>query len=320
MATAGEGTAGEGTADDLLARAEEAHLTGDPVTARSMAQEAVDLVTGAGDWARVPRAAGLLGHTCALVGEIDQAERAYRAAGECQLGLAGGEVHLHGRPAARWGWYLRRTYRWADATEVLERSAVFCGNAGRPADAALAQVELAALELDKKLPGATLLRVRRVLPSLDEAGYVADAVQARLLVAEALLVRGRLDEAGQELGAVFDDCQAHGLLTTRIAALVMRSRLALQVDDDTHRAASDAQSALAQARERCLAWLQIDALWALAAADELQRTRCGEDPSPPGSMPRPGSFADQAARLNQRLDNQWFDLHPLRTVEQRTGR
>lgn len=254
------------------------------------------------------------------VGEIDQAEWAYRAAAECQRGLAEADVHLHGRPGARWGWYLRTTYRWDDARELLERSVAFCTDDGRPADATLAQVELAALELDKKLPGATLLRLRRALPVLDDAGYVADVVRARLLVAEALLARGRPDEVGPELDAVLDGCQANGLLTTRIEALVIRSTLILHTEGTSHHAAQEAQAALAAARERRLVWLEIDALRALAAADDLGRELSGEDPPSPGAMPRPGSFADQAARLHQRLNNQWFDLHPLRTVEQRVGR
>jgi|GEM_PF-3807496 len=306
--------------DDLLARAEEAHLTGAPVVACALAQEAVARLEEAEHWARIPEAAGLLAHSCALTGEIHRAEGAYLTAGLRQRALAEGDQHLHGRPGSRWGWYLRKTYRWSDAREVLERSEVLCHDEGRPADAALAALELAALELDRKNPRGALARVEQALPLLSDAGYVADAVRARLLTAEVLVVQGRLSAAEQLLEVVLDDCQTHGLLTTRIEALVIRSRLTLAAGGTTHDAAAEALSAWGLALDRRLVWLQIDALWALAAADDLGRVRAGEDPLPADAMPRPGSFADQAARLRQRLDNQWFDLHPVRTVEERLGR
>ena len=97
--------------DDLIERAEDYLLAGDALVAKALAEEAFALVTEATLWHRVPETAGLLGHTCALVGEIQRAEASYYAAGECQRGLAEADVHLYGRPGARWGWYLRTTYR-----------------------------------------------------------------------------------------------------------------------------------------------------------------------------------------------------------------
>lgn len=314
------GDAGGDTVADLLDRADDAQVRGDAVVACDLAQEAYDLVVAAQAWSLVPPAAGLLGHVSALTGQIDRAERAYLAAAECQRGLVHQDVHLHGRAGARWGWYLRRTYRWDDAREVLERNVAYSTATDRPADVALAGLELAALELDKKLAGAALLRLAKVVPELDAAGEVADATRARLLEARALHARGRLDDATARLDDVLAACDAYGLVTTRLEALVARCHLRLTIDGTSRPADDHAQAALAGARERSLVWVQIDALWALAAADDLSRTLRGEDPDPPGSMPRPGSFADQAARLRQSLGNQWFDLHPLRTVERRVGR
>lgn len=85
-------------------------------------------------------------------------------------------------------------------------------------------------------------------------------------------------------------------------------------------AAADARAALDLARDRGLVWLEVVALWAMAATEDVGRGLFDDDPPPPGLPPRAGSFADQAGRLRQRLNNQWFDLHPLRTVEQRVGR
>ncbi|MBI4944021.1 MAG: hypothetical protein HY830_25045 [Actinobacteria bacterium] len=318
MSGAESGT--DAAVDDLVARAEEALPAGEAVIAKSLAEEALELVVEAQAWPRVAETAGLLGHASALVGEVQRAETAYLMAAECRRGLAGTDVHLDGRPGARWGWYLRTTSRWDDAREVLERSAAGCTERGDTVDAALAQVELAALELAKRLAGATLLRLDRALPVLDTEGQLPDAVRARLLRAEALLARGRHDEAGETVEAVLDACGTHGLLALRGDALVVRSRLILETGGTSTEAAVDARAALDLARDRGLVWLEVAALWAMAATEDVGRGLFDEDPPPAGLPPRAGSFADQAGRLRQRLDNQWFDLHPLRTVEQRVGR
>lgn len=303
---------------DLLSRAEDHRLMGDAVLACDLASQALQSIITRGEHARIPAAAALLGHAQGLVGQVAEAERSFLTAGEFARGLARADVHLTGRPAARWGWFLRTTYRWQDADELLKRSSARCTEAGDQVGAALAQVEIAALELDKKLAGATVLHVNRVLDVLDGEGLVADAAQARLLLCRALSARGRHDEAGATLEGVFDVCHDQGLLLTRIEALTARSARRLTVQDDTRAAEDDARAALELAEPRQLAWHRITALFALAAVDDVSREHAGETPRPQGIPASEASFFGQAARLRSSLENQVFDLHPLRTVEKRT--
>ena len=50
----------------------------------------------------------------------------------------------------------------------------------------------------------------------------------------------------------------------------------------------------------------------------MSREHAGETPRPQGIPASEASFFGQAARLRSSLENQVFDLHPLRTVEKRT--
>jgi hypothetical protein len=141
-----------------------------------------------------------------------------------------------------------------------------------------------------------------------------------VLHARVLLARGSHDEARNTLEGVLSTCLTHGLVAVRGAALVVRSGWILATGGTSTEAADDARAALTLARDRGLVWLEVDALWAMAETEYVGRSLFDDEPPPDGLPPRAGSFADQAGRLRQRLNNQWFDLHPLRTVEQRVGR
>lgn len=315
MAVAEVPGAEEYGAEDLLARADDLMVVGDPVAARSIAVQARDEVLQGRVWHLVPTAASTLGWAAFLCGDVALAEASFTTAGEFRRGLARTDVHLDGTPGIRWGAFLVRTGRWDDARELLGRIVRQSLADGAHLEAARARVELAALDLEQDLPDSAYATLREAIQVLDTQGRPSHVLRGRHVVARSLSAVGRHDDAV----AIADDAvrlaATLDLMTPLAEGYAVRARALLAADGDPS-ARSDAQEALRLGRLHHLAWAELDALLAHAAIDQAEEARHGTPPS----VPLPGSHVAQAGYLLQRFNAGWSDPHPLHTVVSRVGR
>lgn len=308
--------AGAQTAQDLIARADDLLVVGDPVAARGLAEQARDEVLQARAWHLVPVAASTLGWAAAQSGDVALAEASFLTAGEFRRGLARADVHLDGTPGIRWGAFLVRTGRLDDARDLLERVVRRAAEEQASLTAARANVELAALDLELDLPEMAYAVLREAAGVLDAQGRPSHVLRARHVVAHALTALGRHADALSVANDAVRLASALELLTPVAEGFAVRSRVLLAADGDSQRARADAREALRLGRLHHLAWVELDALLANAAIDRLEEQRAGVAPS----RPLPGSHVAQAGYLRQRFNAGWSDPHPLQTVVKRVGR